>query len=548
MKNIALYCFILALLMTATACSHEDFLEEEVFSAFTAANLYNDAETAETAVNGLYAQFEADNNWMARRFWVLTEMPSPAVMSDAGLNDRRQLIDRWAWEPQNVVIETIHNRMYQKINRVNAVLDNLEDLEEDVQRPSGYNWPDRLRAEASFLRALYNYWIVNIWGDAPLRTDEFKPGQDEALANTPASEIFALIISDLESAIPNLPEWTEYGPTDEARVSKGAARALLAKAYLTRAVVDNNTLAQPNDLQNALAQIQAMEAAGVHGLADNFADLWYFNNPNGSENYASLNYEILLDIQYSADVGLQGDSNPVWSPDESGFGTTDWGNFTVEYPFFTMFSDDDERKEGTFVLEYERNGETVRYDAADPNGDDYREESPGIKKWIDNITELRGFDEPNMVLLRYADVILMKAEVLNEQNNGPNAEAYAALNQIRNRAGLPNLTEGLTYTQFKDSLYIDRTKELLLEGHGYFDVQRFWDVATPYVHSSSVFSVNANDGGFVLPDGTTTKVSDLGPLTVINPEEKYRHMPFPEIAMTTNPLLRQPPGWGDSDN
>jgi len=537
-------------LSIVTSCSQKEFLEEEVFSSFTAANLYNDVETAETAVNGIYSLFESDNNWMARRFWVLTEMPSPAIASDAGLNDRRQLMDRWAWDPQNIVIQTIHNRMYEKLNRINAVLDNLEELEDDTERPAGFNWADRLRAEASFFRGLYNYWVVNIWGDAPLRTDEFKPGDEEALANTPASEIYSLIISDLESAVPNLPQWTEYGANDEGRVTKGAARALLAKVYLTRAVVDNGAYAQSGDLQSALDQVTAMESEGVHGLAPDFGDLWYFNNPGGSENYEALNYEILFDIQYAPDVGLQGNANPVFSPDESGFGTTDWGNFVAEYPFFTMFSDQDTRKEGTYVLEYGHKGDQddIRtYDPVNPNEDNYKEQTPGIKKWIDNLTELRGFDEPNMVLLRYADVLLMKAEILNEMNNGPTTEAYDALDEVRNRANLPDLTTGLSYTQFKDSLYVDRTKELMLEGHGYFDVQRFWDIATRYVVESSEFTSAAHNDMFELPDGSFIRVTDLGPLTVIDATDKFRHMPFPDIAIQTNPNLKQPTGWEGAD-
>ncbi len=547
MKLIKCILIILTFSWVTVGC-HEEALEEEVFSDFNQESLFNNLQGAEATVNGLYASFGASNDFMARRFWVLTELPGPAVASDAGLNDRRQLIDRWAWDPDNVVVQTIYQELYIRANRINAVVDNLETLEDTRERPDGYNWLDRLKGEARFFRALYNYWITGLWGDTPLRKDEFQTSDEFALPVTSAAERLAFILEDLEFAIPRLPEFTEYDGNDEARVSRGAARTLAAKVHLMRATIYDKQLAQGGDLDDALAQIAEMEAAGVHGLADEYRNLWYFWNGDASEDYAANNYEKILDIKYSSTVGLQGAINRIVSPDDSGFGASDWGNLVAEYPFLSRYHPEDKRYEATYVLQYGHLGDPddIRtYDAADPVNDGYQEETPGITKWIDNQTEVDREDNPDITLLRYADVILMKAEALNEKNQGPTPEAYAALNRIRSRAGVPDLAPGLDYLAFKDSLYIERTKELIMEGHAFFDLQRFWDVAVPYVESSSEFTAAAEDGQFLFPNDSLGRVSDLGPLTVIRAEQpKHWRFPFPrDEIQANNGVIEQNPGY-----
>lgn len=197
----------------------------------------------------------------------------------------------------------------------------------------------------------------------------------------------------------------------------------------------------------------------------------------------------------------------------------------AELPFFQSFAAHDIRKEITFVTSYVVNGQLVVYDPDNINGSGFRGNVPGFYKLLK--PDLNNQDPNNFVVLRHADVLLMYAEALNEINNGPNEDAYDAINAVRNRAGLDDLIEGLDYSLFKDSLFVERRKELVLEGHGWFDSQRHFAWAKKRVEDSSGF-------GF----------DDFGPSTTIVVEDpKFRLMPIPRAARDINPSLKQNPGW-----
>jgi hypothetical protein len=150
-------------------------------------------------------------------------------------------------------------------------------------------------------------------------------------------------------------------------------------------------------------------------------------------------------------------------------------------------------------------------------------------------------DENDMILLRYADVLLMLAEAINEAS-GPTAEAYTALNAVRNRAGLPNLT-GLSQAQFRDAVHLERRYELILEGHTYFDMQRHWEWSKQRVENHMRLGLTVAQGGQAMnaaPWGNSVpKVGVAGAMV----EEKYRFYPIPNRARQANALLTQNPGW-----
>jgi hypothetical protein len=143
-----------------------------------------------------------------------------------------------------------------------------------------------------------------------------------------------------------------------------------------------------------------------------------------------------------------------------------------------------------------------------------------------------GAEEPNYIVLRYAEVLLMIAEASNEVNGSPGAEAYTAVNQIRTRAGIPVMTPGLSHDLFRDSVFNERRWELSLEGpNGFFDSQRNWAWAKARIEAS-MSHAKSSTSKFPKANG--------GPIP-----DKYKLMPIPQRAIDLNPALagHQNPGW-----
>jgi hypothetical protein len=167
---------------------------------------------------------------------------------------------------------------------------------------------------------------------------------------------------------------------------------------------------------------------------------------------------------------------------------------------------------------------------------------PAFKKYMDPQATTGAGDENDMILLRYADVLLMLAEAINEAS-GPTAEAYAAVNAVRNRAGLANLPTGLSQAQFRDAVHLERRYELILEGHTYFDMQRNWAWSKARVEAHLKMALPVARGGQNLNaspwQNSVPKIGLSGGVV----EDKYRFFPIPTAARQTNRELTQNPGW-----
>src|SRR5690606_36522622 len=194
------------------------------------------------------------------------------------------------------------------------------------------------------------------------------------------------------------------------------------------------------------------------------------------------NEEVIFDNQNIAQNGFGAGLSARVARVNSPLTKSEGGNMQAELPFYNSFADDDVRKAITFCTSYVINGVTVVYDQNNIGGTGFRGPVPGFYKLLQ--PDLSAQDPNNFVVLRYADVLLMYAEALNEINNGPVEDAYDAINAVRNRAGLEDLPEGLTYAEFKDAVFTERRKELLLEAHGWFDSQRHFAWAKARVEAS----------------------------------------------------------------
>jgi len=159
-----------------------------------------------------------------------------------------------------------------------------------------------------------------------------------------------------------------------------------------------------------------------------------------------------------------------------------------------------------------------------------------MRKFLDSLST--GYDEANYIVLRYGDNLLMKAEAINAIS-GPTTEAYAAVNAVRQRAGIGDLLAGLSQAAFKDSLFHERRLELAMEGpNGYFDSQRNWAWASARIIAAMQLG-QAN----AFKNSKYPKANPFGTATVI--PDKFKLMPIPQRAIDLNPSLagNQNPGW-----
>ena len=501
------YLFLIILSFLVSAC-HESFLEEEVFDFVAPSNFYNSAEDALAAINSVYRVFNEEDPYYQRNLYFLTEMPTEMVTTRLDNNHVRGILDIYTWNPQHEYIGTVYAEAYKAINRANAVIDNVPGIGnmDNALR-------ERIVGEAKFLRALHYFNLVRLYGEVPLITKETIGLDDLEKPKVSIPEIYDQIIFDLQEAISILP--VSYPASDLGRATKGAAQALLAKVFLQRGQ-DNS------DFQEVVKLCD--ELRGAYSLLPNVADVFDQNNEN--------NAEVIFDIQNISTFPYGGRASahlaPVGSQGVIAHGA--WSSYQAELPFYRSYSDQDARKSAFFLTEYTlEGGEVVVFNEDDPASDNYVNDGPAITKVLDdNPLNALNRQEPNLILLRYADVLLMKAEALNELNSQPDAEAYTAINEVRQRAGLGPL-EGLDYEQFRRAVFQERRWELVFEHQGFFDGQRFWDLYKEKVEMHSNMNI----------PNTENAVPKL-PITV---EEKFRYYPLPQGALDRNPALKQNPLW-----
>ena len=483
---------------------------------------YRNASDALAVVGGVYEQTE--EYMSAPAFFGVMEFPTEVVLYEGRPENDGGELNNFVVVPGNGLLSNVYSNAYVAINRANAVLDNvpgIENMNADLRA--------RVVAEARALRAL-NYWhLAVLFGGVPVLTSETTNLQDLQKPRASAAEVYDLIIEDLRAAIPDLPLQSAYENGDWGRVSKGAAQTLLAKVYLQRGSMGAHNgvtgalqLAQPEDYRNALDLVNEVMNSGEYALIDDYSELFASPPTGGDESE-----EVILSLQTqfpTGDVyaGLPCDVSPKRANTQSG-----GDNFGAEILFFTSFPDTDARKLATYATTYQYAGTdvVVTYDIDDIEGDGYEEYTPAFYKY--GVAEERCGDANDYLYLRYADVLLMRAEALNEIQGGPTAEAYAAAGEVQERAGAEPLELGLSYDAFREALYILRRRELAFEGHGWPDGQRFFDTFESRVEASAAMAFPQQ---FWLE---TVDVQD--PL--------HRLMPIPQQALDRNAELMQNPGY-----
>lgn len=487
-KNIVFISLILLL----SSCT-DDFLTKLPNNTINTSNFYQTEEDAIATMMGAYQPLQWPKLYNFR-IWTTDVWPNDAVVGAGGGEDGRATkdINNQIQTPDNFALLDLMRGPSPGILRCNYLLAQLPDI--DITQ----ELRNQLEGEAKFLRALYNFNLIRIFGGVPLLTEPLFPGDDLFLSRNNTDEIYEQIVEDLKFAIDNLPTKSEYSAESLGRAPKGAAMALLAKVYLT---LGNYDL--------------------VPDLCDDIEKLGYQLNPNYGDNFSVTSEnsnESLFEIQY-----ISGGSASFWSdlnqsawpscfqaPRGSGMVAGGWGWLHPTQEFVDSYEEGDLRKDVTIFHEGCPPFDGIEYNAA------WSTTGYNVRKFLVTKAVCPSVpDNPlNFPVLRYADVLLMRAEALNEL--GMTNEALPFLNQVRQRAGLES-TLGLSKEEAKEAIIHERRMELAFEGHRWFDLIRI------------------DDGQYA--------IDFLQSIGKVNMDRNHLLQPIPQQEMDANRNLIQNPGY-----
>lgn len=531
LKRFATLAGAALLALGAASCNDSKYLTEVPFDFVGPENFYRTADDAKAALAGVYATAVSSTGdaYYGRNFVMLVEFLTEMQTPYLSATNERSLVDNYTFTPAHSYLYSTWQGAYQAINRANSVIDRVPAIPMDTTLRS------RIVAEARFLRALHYFNLVRLFGGVPLRTQETTALDSLQQPRATAAAVYAQIVTDLKAAAAVLPAKSAYTGTDIGRASRGAAKTLLAKVYLQRA----GTGVTPNvGVDSALTLLRDVKANDGYALVSDFATLFDMTNENNSE--------VVFDIQCSRSNGIGCRLSNQVAPRNSNYGQSQNGSFTAEEPFFLEFTANDRRRAATWQLSFaHKTAGTVTYSETNNRANQtYGADTPYMAKFLDRQSVTAGNDEPNYIILRYADNLLMEAEAINELQ-GPTSDAYAAINAVRTRAGIGALVAGLSQAAFKDSLFAQRRLELAMEGpNGYFDSQRHWAWAKARIERNMALGVQ----WLTLPSAQRIRQSRwpkyaTGTTAAPVLTDKYRLMPIPTQARDLNPKLEQNPGW-----
>jgi starch-binding outer membrane protein, SusD/RagB family len=485
---------ILLLLFVAMGC--EDFLEKSPLDTVNTENFYQTADDAIAAVNAAYQPLQRPK-LHNMRMWTTdiiagnSEVGANPVEANDGIETKDQA--RFITTTDNRGVLDLYQGPAPGILYANLVLQKVPaiTMEETLK--------NRILGEAKFLRAYYYFVLVRFFGDVPLILEPQTPGDDLRPARTPKEEIYAQIIKDLEEAIEQLPRREEYANEDKGRASKGAATGMLAKVYLTL-----------GNWEKTVELCDAVKALGYTLNVDYSSNF----NPE-SEN----SVESLFEVQYLTPVNnFWDDANQSsWTtnfmaPRDSPLTAVGWGWNQPTQEFVDSYEEGDPRKDVTIFYEGGPQFDGKDYKASMSYVTGY-----SVRKFVlpASYVPTGSSGSPlNWPVLRYADVLLMKAEALNEL--GRTSEAEDPLNEVRNRVSLGPIS-GLSKDDFRKAVIHERRIELAFEGHRWFDLIRV--------------------------QGGQYGLEFLHAIGRTNATEKHLLFPIPQAERDVNPNLTQNPGY-----
>ena len=418
MKKILVLASLATLLMTSCG---DSFFDLEPASSVTIDKVYKTASDYNVAVIGCYAKLQSQVNFYTECCEYRSDNLSLGAPT-AGTQDRYD-IDHFTEKPSNGILSSYWANFNNNVYRCNLLLDQID----------GANFAENLKkqykGEAMFIRALNYFNMYRIWGGVPATKHVVSAAEALKVARYSDEQMFDLIAGDLKEIVDNnyLPE--TYSSADMGRATSGAAKALLGKVYLT--------FHKWTEAKDILSQL-----IGKYQLVSPIAQVFDVDNKN--------NNEIIFAVHFNKEI--EGEGHSYW------YNLTNASDDTNQTSsLLNTFPTGDTRKDLITYVQVEKNVRLMNK---------YYDTKSSTFKTVGN----------DQILLRYADVLLMYAEALNEiqYDASEGSLALKYLNAVRQRAGISNLTVKQLPTQekFRKGILVERQREFPYEGQRWFDLVR----------------------------------------------------------------------------
>jgi len=532
-------------LILISSCAKE-FLSTEPITEKTDINYYTTPEEAQEALVGCYDALQLIWNEG-------TALPlASSVMSDltfggtgAGDGDGYPMLDEFdlTVSPGDLnMFEGNWKAYYKGIYRVNVLISKIEQIDWTKNE----SLKTQIEAEARFLRAFFYFDMVRMFEKIPLLTEP----SIENIPQSPADDTYKLIANDLKFAIDHAKasSFAQITSSQYGHATKWAAESLLTRVYLYyTGYYGKPDLVGIVTKAEALGYVEDVISNSGHGLVENFSDLWpaaatYASAKAGNaivdNTYAGeTNKEIVFAIKYTYTSDYNGNTdgnhwmvmnglrNQAWAA--SGYGNG-WGACTVVPELYTTWPAGDSRKEASIIAIAEEGiGYTEMKDVKEYTGYFTKKYIPTCdENGTSNAVNLSGVNfmigqYQDYFSIRYSDVLLMAAEL-----GSSNALAY--VNEVRNRAGLANLT-----SVNKDQIFDERKYEFAFEGLRYWDLLRY-ESSLNYAANKVSYSGVVSTGGNAI-----AKVIDGNKLKACR---GLFQIPNNQITLSGG-VLKQNPGW-----
>ena len=485
---------ILTLFGSLTFTSCEDFLTEKVRGQQNLDTYFTTADECEAYITGCYQDITCGGWWNINTVWLLSEMCSDDAWMGNTTQSQSDYISLAHYQgngASNGPISNFWQYRYKGILRCNVAIDRISNAGlEDTELQA------RLVAEARFLRGYFYFELARNFGGVPLITEFKMPEEIQGITRASLENTYKFIEEDLIAAAEVLPKRSEYADADMGRATSGAALGLLGKVYLYQ-----EKWSEARDVLQKLIPESGYTGEDAqtteYDLLPNFGDVWDKDFDNSVESLFEVQYE------YHATLAVGGSLSTVTGARSCGAALGDgWAWCQPTANLEAAYGEDDERREWTIIKTgcTEIKGETEEnftkilndnkeisvYDdcvekynlpanslVIDPSG---HKSGRIIRKYylpLNDRPEVYNTDKSplNHRILRYADVLLMYAEACNELSDDTHAQA--ALNRVRNRAGLSPVS--VTGNELRHAIRNERRLELAFEQNRLYDIRRWKD-------------------------------------------------------------------------
>jgi len=490
------FLFIIVVIFSA-GCKKQ--LEEEAFSAIYTKDFYSTASEAEAAITAVYgglydlyssgavvfaAEWSADQmfprNVVGRSSLTLyTHDPEYSALSSFGRANESPL--------------EIWRQAYRGIEKANWVIEKVPPIEMDTVRRNN------ILGEAYFLRAFFHWMLTKNFGDIVVKTSATSSIENGYVAKSTQKEVYQQVYLDLNMAVTLLPDYTP--DIVSGRISKQVAELLLAKT----ALYDENWPV-------ALEKAKAVITSGKYALMTSPADIYSAAMEDAARQETMFAVEMNGNLNPPRWSQVHYFYAPIVPSDYSKGGA---GAMYAYSSFYNSFFENDKRKLLLDTSFTDANGNVITRALIDNRL--VTKDLVLVGKYKDP-NAIGAYGSNNIPVLRYADAFLIAAEAEARQN-GATGEAYSFLNSIRQRAGIADLTAGLSAENFIDSTLRERSWEFFGEADRWYDLTR------------------TNTFLQVIPAAVNADYPVRSPLA------KHRYFPIPQLEVNANPMLEQNVDW-----